>query len=95
MGHINARPYLPLYEHFQCDDDGKQDKAFETMWNWAKEKVGSDSKPLIILEMIKLSNRLGTPNLGEKSYTKLLNYITVSNQLNDTARTLKEMEHSY
>jgi len=31
-------------------------------------------------------------NIGDKPYTKILNWITVSNQLNETAQTLKDLE---
>ena len=88
----NYKGWKPLYEHFNLEDIGKDDKQLEKIWEWAKKTAGTENKNMIQLELIKLSNKLGTVNIGDKPYTKILNWITDSNQLNETAQTLKDLE---
>jgi hypothetical protein len=88
------RAFQPLYDRFAATSNPHTDRILSEIWDWAKSQAPLDDKDSVLWEITKLSNRIGSPHIGEKPWTKLISYISTYNQLKASETRLKEMEAS-
>lgn len=87
------KEFRPLYDQFNVKvESDRHDKAFEAIWEWAKAHSPGKDKDSVLFEIIKLNNRLGSPNMGMKPYAKLENYVTVWKQHQMAEKRLRDLE---
>ena len=92
MGKINVKDWIPLYKYLNLDESIKNDKALSQIWEWAKSQSPDQHNDSILWQIIKLNNKLGSAGLGENSYSKLFNYVTIWNRQKESEELLKDIE---
>jgi hypothetical protein len=91
-----AKEHHLLYEQFGIDPSNHPstvDTHMAKIWEYAKAVADSKDKDAIIFEVIRLKNRLGSASLGEKPWSKVLNYVHYWKQMREADSRLKELEH--
>lgn len=91
-----AKEHSSLYEQFGIDPgkhDPRVDEHMAKIWDYAKTVSTGKDKDSIVFEIIRLKNRLGSASLGEKSWSKVLNYVTYWGQMHDADDRMRELEH--
>lgn len=88
------KEYRPLYDHFNLRVEGaRHDKALEAIWEYAKAQSPGKDKDSILFEVMKLNNKLGSPNIGMRPYAKLENYVSVWKRFRQAEDQLKQLEN--
>lgn len=91
-----AKEHHHLYDQFGIDankHDSRTDDQLAKIWDYAKATATGKDKDSIIFEVIRLKNRLGSASLGEKPWSKVLNYVTYWGQMREADSRMKELEH--
>lgn len=84
--------WKPLLEVFGLDDSSSYDEALKDIWEYARKVSNLTSSEDIKWQVRKLMADLGTGDAGERSYTKLLNYVHVCNRLENDKELKRKME---
>lgn len=74
------------------DPSAKTNEYMQKIWDYAKENATNKDKESIIFEVIRLKNKLGSPNIGESMFTRIINYISVYNRHKQDEMLLHEMK---
>lgn len=92
-----AKEHSVLYEQFGIEP-GKHaptvDEHMAKIWEYAKTVATGKDKDSIVFEVVRLKNRLGSASLGEKSWSKVLNYVTYWRQMRDADQRMRELDGS-
>lgn len=72
-----------LYEHFGAKPGlERTDHMLEEIWEFAKGKSYEKDPDSVLREIKSISNKLGTPMIGEKPWLHLINYVRTYKRLN-------------
>lgn len=84
-------PHTSLYEMFSAEKSERVEKAFSMIWKYATNQAENKDLDSIKLEIIRLKNRLGSPHIGEPSYSKLERYVSAYYNLKKAQSELDEV----
>lgn len=91
-----AKEHHWLYEQFgisPTDHSPNTDEQLARIWEYAKATATGKDKDSVLFEVIRLKNRLGSANLGEKAWSKVYNYVTYWKQMREADQRMKELEN--
>lgn len=91
-----AQEHSALYEQFGVDPgkhEPRVDEHLAKIWNYAKSVAAGKDKDSIVFEVVRLKNRLGSASLGERPWSKVLNYVTYWSQMREADQRMKELEN--
>ncbi len=92
LGKVIVKEWRPLYDFFKLEESNKHDKAFSKIWQWAVGQAPDQKTDSVLFEIRKLELRLGSSALGDSSFSKIENYITIQNRMRESEKLLREME---
>jgi len=73
----------------------EKDKVVD-IYNWAKERVGSEGTlGDVMMRISTLERQLGSPALGEKRYDKMWNWVKLSFNIEDLDKRRKALERRF
>lgn len=74
----------------------RSDKALNEIWGWARENFPeAETDEDKLWELKRLTDRLGTPKLGNKPWLHLQMYVSTDKQLRSLQRRKMEMEYPH
>ena len=85
-------PYTPLYDIFKATSSERTKEVFEKIWAWASKSSPTKDVDSIKWEVVKLKNRLGSPQIGEPSYARVERWVSANNDLTKAEERMREME---
>jgi hypothetical protein len=88
----NYREFAPLYKHFDVEKSDKADAALEQIWEYCKGQAVNKDKDSVILQVIKFNHELGSGDMDEAPYMKMLRYLKVYKQFEDSGKLLEELK---
>jgi len=91
---VETADFTPLYEQFNVEKAPRVDKALGAIWEWAVKTAPNKDRESVIFEVIKLKHRLGTGNIGDKSYMNAWNYVTTYKRMTEDVKKLEEMANA-
>ena len=90
---LGAAPkeFKSLYDQFEVEPNPRSDDALQKIWEYAKEIAPNKDKDSVVWEVIRLKNRLGSANLGDKPYAKVEAYVTAWFQMKQAEKRMEEL----
>lgn len=87
---------LDLVRHFAVDvkqmTEGDK-KQINDIYNWVKGSLAEQTPGNVMLAIRQISNRLGSPQLGETRFGKMWNYLRIQQSIDDLSKQRKAMEY--
>jgi hypothetical protein len=78
IGSVTEGDYHPLLKYYSINDPTQRDKdALSRIWEFAKGRSENKDNDSILWEVIKMSHKIGSSSIDEKSYVKLECYIKI------------------
>lgn len=70
------KEFQVLYDHYHAVPGlDRTDRALERIWNYGKKITGSRDSDTILREIKSLGYKMGSPDNGEKPWSKLITYV--------------------
>jgi len=86
--------HQPLYELFDITKSERIDSDLSLIWRYANEKAENKDKDSVLYEIIRLKNRLKSPDVGEKPYLRVLLYVREYMKMRDAEKKMGELNET-
>ena len=83
--------HQPLYELFDVTKSERIDQDLSLIWDYAKDRAENKDKDSVLYEVIRLKNRLKSPDVGEKPYLRVLLYVREYMKMREAEKRLEEL----
>jgi len=90
--HISIdKNHKPLYQLFDVVKSERVDQDLSLIWEYAKDRAENKDKDSVLYEIIRLKNRLKSPDIGEKPYLRILLYVREYLKMRDAEKRMEEL----
>lgn len=84
--------HSPLHSFFQVmPGDMQQEAELAKLWQYGVERAGTTDRDAVFRELTTLKYLVGSPNMGESPWGKMLAYQSAINDLKTAERTLRSL----
>ena len=83
--------HQPLYELFDVTKSERIDQDLKLIWEYANDRAENKDKDSVLYEVIRLKNRLKSPDIGEKPYLRVLLYVKEYMKMRESEKRLEEL----
>jgi len=86
-----TKGHMPLYQLFDVAKTDRTEQDFSLIWEYAKSRAENKDKDSILYEVVRLKNRLKSPDIGEKPHLRVLLYVREYMKMREAEKRMEEL----
>ena len=83
--------HKPLYELFDVEKSERVEQDLKSIWEYAKDRAENKDKDSVLYEVVRLKNRMKSPDVGEKPYLRVLLYVREYMKMRDAEKNMGDL----